>query len=443
MEADLDNTTGDGGKKRTGNKKYLCRYHAYVCDFLDERHQEETRGGGGGGGGRKGGKADSANTESESAKYLPRKAPPSNLAAAADGGGGSGSATLMDSQRDLMVVRATSSLLQELWDGKLKSTLRTFTKKVVLDMGIRRRMEQFANQLFSRLNQRNQKLLLGVADGSIVIAEPGQEPTTPRLALDMASEIERGGGKERKSAAAVAKEAKIKRQEQMQNARDATELIESLGRGIEVLLRAGVATGPPPPPSWAMWKNGENLTRVLTSQSTITAALEGIMKVEAGITQELQRLADLRAFPGNELAIIKKEVKAHKAAHATMIERMEALEAAKEKALKSSKGKGRGKGETAFGGNSSISSKWGGGKGGDDIAYDHPTAAVAVLHLRHAEDYVAMIGAEYRLCERKLSILRAKRMEEAAAYAHQERRQAKRAARQEEQQRDPANFGFR
>ena len=82
-------------------------------------------------------------------------------------------------------------------------------------------------------------------------------------------------------------------------------------------------------------------------------------------------------------------------------------------------------------------------RGGDDIAYDHPTAAVAVLHLRHAEDYVAMIGAEYRLCERKLSILRAKRMEEAAAYAHQERRQAKRAARQEEQQRDPANFGFR
>ena len=63
--------------------------------------------------------------------------------------------------------------------------------------------------------------------------------------------------------------------------------------------------------------------------------------------------------------------------------------------------------------------------------------------MRHAEEYVAMVGAEYKLCERKLSILRAKRMDEAAALSQQERRKEKRRQREEEQQRDPANFGFR
>ena len=35
----------------------------------------------------------------------------------------------LDNKRDLTMIRAASTLLQELWDGKLKATLRSFVKK--------------------------------------------------------------------------------------------------------------------------------------------------------------------------------------------------------------------------------------------------------------------------------------------------------------------------
>jgi hypothetical protein len=228
---------------------------------------------------------------------------------------------------------------------------------------------------------------------------------------------------DRKSATAVAKEAKNKRIEYLQSVTDAKALVASLGEDIVVLLRSGVALGPPPPPSWAIWKNKENLTKVLTSQATVQAAREGIMRVETAITEELRKLMDLRVFPGNELSIIKKEVKAHRAAHASIIEKLAKLEAAKNK-----HGKAK---------NRAIRLDDEGKDGLDD------TSATAVLYLRHADEYVAMVGAEYKLCERKLSLLRAKRMDEAAAQAQQERRREKRRQREEEQRQDPANFGFR
>lgn len=386
------------------NARYLCRYHAEVCRFLDDRYLDEVRARGGAKA-----KADVA-SESESAKYLPRKTPPPSL-------GDLGA--LPDNKRDLRIVRATSSLLNELWDGKLKATLRTFSKKVILDMGLRRRMDQFAANLFSRLSAKEQKLLLGVADGSIVLPRGGEELTVGLPSKQSQISVD---NMDRKSATAVAKEAKIKRLEYIHSVKEAKALVGSLGDDMETLLLAGVATGPPPVPSWAIWKNEENLSRVLTSQTTVQAALEGIFKAESAITQELSKLAELRVFPGNELAIIKKEVKAHRAAHTPMIDKLAKLEAARAKRERASKATGDGDGD---------------GSGLDD------NTATAVLHLRHAEDYVAMVGAEYKLCERKLSILRAKRMDEAAALAQQERKLQKRRQRQEEQQRDPANFGFR
>jgi hypothetical protein len=84
--------------------KYLCAYHTNMKIFLDA----------------KGSKL------SDSSKYLPRKNPPLI------------SATEQD--RDLKMVRAASTLLQELWDGKLKGTLKSFSSKVCEEMGFRKRL---------------------------------------------------------------------------------------------------------------------------------------------------------------------------------------------------------------------------------------------------------------------------------------------------------------
>lgn len=93
------------GKTNTFKQKQLCSYHLEMKDFLDG----------------KGGKSNSL----ESAKYLPRKAPNFN------------SSAIQEKKRDMMTIRAASTLLQELWDGKLRATVRSFAKKIVRDMSQR------------------------------------------------------------------------------------------------------------------------------------------------------------------------------------------------------------------------------------------------------------------------------------------------------------------
>ena len=103
------------------DSSHLCPYHAEIKSFLDRRA--------------------SANSLSESVKYLPRKIP--NLVS-------SGSflenvlGSAIDSRKDLTMIRAASTLLQELWDGKLKATLRSFLSKTAHDMRSKRRLESIA-----------------------------------------------------------------------------------------------------------------------------------------------------------------------------------------------------------------------------------------------------------------------------------------------------------
>jgi hypothetical protein len=42
---------------------------------------------------------------------------------------------------DLSMIRSASLLLQELWDGKLKITLKSFEKKIIYDMKLKKRIE--------------------------------------------------------------------------------------------------------------------------------------------------------------------------------------------------------------------------------------------------------------------------------------------------------------
>ena len=117
---------------------FLCTYHSELKSFLDIRSF--------------------SNTQSDAAKFLPRRNPPSssttapssstpNLSAAAS--------NLSLCRRDLTSIRAASTLLQELWDGKLKSTIKTFLKKTTHDMRFKIRLQTAS----SKAVVENEKLL--------------------------------------------------------------------------------------------------------------------------------------------------------------------------------------------------------------------------------------------------------------------------------------------
>ena len=89
----------------SGNK-YLCRYHYSLKLFLDKDYK---------GSGTK-----------ESAKYLPKK---------------TATSLTQRNRDDLSYMRHISSLLQELWDGKLRATVTSFSQKTRDDFGLRRRCE--------------------------------------------------------------------------------------------------------------------------------------------------------------------------------------------------------------------------------------------------------------------------------------------------------------
>jgi hypothetical protein len=158
------------------------------------------------------------------------------------------------------------------------------------------------------------------------------------------------------------------------------------------------------------------------------------MRAEVAITQELEKLADLRIFPTNELQIIKKEVKTFKAAHEDIIAKTTHLETTLQ---------AQGCGVSGSGGGSPTKSGGRTRKAQGDTDCEVRALQHQLMLLRNSDAYIAMISSEYRLCEKKLSILRSKRMDEAQTFAQNERRKERRKQREEQQERDPANFGFR
>lgn len=100
----------------------LCSYHKQLKSFLDFRLQP------------RGTKANS-----ESSKYLPRT------------GALQRASELPSNKRDLFSIRAASTLMQELWDGRLQQTLSLFRGKVAQEIRLR-------GQLQSRLSNKQTAL---------------------------------------------------------------------------------------------------------------------------------------------------------------------------------------------------------------------------------------------------------------------------------------------
>lgn len=103
---------------------FLCTYHSELKSFLDIRSF--------------------SNVQSDASKYLPRKiltlssaTPPSSSSL----GPGFAANAVSSSMKDMTTIRAASTLLQELWDGKLRSTIKTFLKKTNHDMRFKIRLQ--------------------------------------------------------------------------------------------------------------------------------------------------------------------------------------------------------------------------------------------------------------------------------------------------------------
>jgi hypothetical protein len=93
----------------------VCRYHQELRLFLDTKSNGNNKG------------------VVESSKYLPKKVPA--LVSTAQG----------EAKRDLMMIRAASTLLQELWDGRLRATVKLFSKKMISDIKLRSCFESQIN----------------------------------------------------------------------------------------------------------------------------------------------------------------------------------------------------------------------------------------------------------------------------------------------------------
>lgn len=142
----------ESGKATKSKKLYLCRYHIELKNYLD------------GGTTKKG--------ELESAKYLPKKAPIF-----------SSSENMNELKKDLLTIRAASTLLQELWDGKLRATFKSFTKKVVSDMKFRNHLN---NSLPSYLSAYSAIVSKYADSFNLLSALPGTEVTPGDMIVPVA-----------------------------------------------------------------------------------------------------------------------------------------------------------------------------------------------------------------------------------------------------------------
>ena len=274
------------------SSKNLCRYHSQLRHFLDEKSQALAKGG--------------KTVTSESTKYLPKRAP--NL-----------SSITSEVKRDLVLIRAASTLLQELWDGKLHATLKSFLKKTISDLGIRRRLE------------------LALANSA------------PKV------------------------------NDSKKNGRKNTN-------AITLTL--------PTKPEWMVWRDEEYKENAFDIINENEAIMNNIHAVESMINEELKAMLDFKIYPTAEISMIRKDIKAFK----DFQEEQQAnfAQSQEEKNLIT-------------------------------------TYKVLAITLRN----------ELKVCDKKLSIFRARRVEEVSTRDVLARKIARAKAVEAEQQREPANFGFK
>lgn len=151
------------------------------------------------------------------------------------------------------------------------------------------------------------------------------------------------------------------------------------------------------PPEWSKWRNEKEYQLVSASIETSSLLIQRLVQIEKEITIELHLLSKLKIFPSAELIIIKKEMKSF-----------------------------REKNQSGDNSGGVI----GGGPHGGDGENDQPNELL---------DHKALENELY-LAEKKLSIIRGRRIDEEETRMAQKKRIAKAKQIDEMQSKDPLNF---
>lgn len=159
--------------------------------------------------------------------------------------------------------------------------------------------------------------------------------------------------------------------------------------------------------------------RTVEGQKLSLSILEAILLTEKTIMQEVELLADLRAYPSAELVLIRKEVKAFKEQQEQILTKTGAGSCGEGEGArqKDPSGAGAGAGD--------------GGATLEDLASGLTSGY---------DDLVAILSAENKLCERKLLLMACRRQEEEERRALYLKKLARAKAAEEANVRDPASF---
>jgi hypothetical protein len=252
-------------------------------------------------------------------------------------------------KRDLLTIRAASTLLAELWDGKLRQTLKLFSRKISSEVKLKHFLE-------SKL-------------------------TAKHLARWLEGVLQ-----------------------------------------VRGLAQSALFQSPP----WMLWRNRELFKRMIERQEGSLSLLHAILSCEQQSRFELAELAAVQVFPAQEVAFIRKDLRA-------LRERQEA-------SLPDGKA-GTGVRDKPQSSKRSVSTSAGTGTGTGTGASNASALSIDLL----SEDYdqlLELLREELQLCDRKRSLLRDRRECEEEQRAQQAKRQLRLKAMEDAQarDRDPVNF---
>lgn len=224
------------------------------------------------------------------------------------------SKTLSDRSRDMYIIRAASSLLQELWDGKLKGTLQVFMKKVISEFNMKARLEAKLNSYKNSMvyfTNRAPKLIHPVE--AILVASHGKKQplnnqkgvglTNPNLNPNKVSP--RG--------------KKVMFQSISVSNTSIASTVNSSSSSIKF------RTHLPTAPKWTVWKTPKRAATVIEMQLELERDYIELLRKENEVVNELKHFLAYKFYPTTEINVIRKEQKLLKETVDIKIENQELL----------------------------------------------------------------------------------------------------------------------
>jgi hypothetical protein len=376
----MSSPTENASAEKEKDEYLLCSYHQEMKYFLDYQwHHAQP----------------SMSSSQESMKYLPKKSmkiPSANMLMneSSASGGPSSSANGLKihfptlKKLDFLHFRAASTLLQELWDKRLKTTLKQFISK----------------------STATQCSLLVCMEQCFPLFQAYYSSTHPLLMIPYATKNATDGNNHTNASGGGGNMSPVKSAIRVGGGNAGGGTTKKYALSLQY-------------PTWHIYKpasnshNSKSSTHTIDAQalSTIQAQvitlLQQIHSFEECINQtELPAFVQIHYFPYQEILHLKKEMKAFK-------ERQELY-------LQQQQGQGEGQGSNS---SSSLPSS------------TSSSNAEEMYHQLHT-----LLIEEVKLMSKKFSLLQQRRVYEEEHYVQQQRKLAKLKAIEERQAQDPAHF---